>query len=171
MDYGCCKSFKDPFYTYVPMFISLLFTRLSWRGSVAEAEVERWLWMISPWGKAPAQMSTIWGDSDWKNNEGQTKSTTRGEIIIKRTDSLFCFDPVFFPSRLTFASCWGESKLMYMQNVLQDVSAIHLSTNKKESAQSHGGIFDITLLVFSPYNFAFLKSACSEHNGNVLHLI
>lgn len=86
-----CQCLYYYYYYYIPIYkrlwhvecpdcsslcALLLFTRWSWRGSVGEAEVERWLWTTSPWGKAPAQRSTIWGDSNWeirqKANEGES---------------------------------------------------------------------------------------------------
>jgi len=52
----------------------LLSIRWSWRGSVGEAGVARWPWTTWPWGKAPAQRSTIWGDSDWQKRERQQEN-------------------------------------------------------------------------------------------------
>lgn len=65
---------------------SLLFIRWSWRESVGEAAAARWPWTTSPWRKAPARRSTIWGDSNKRNQDGRQRG--REKENTKREDHL-----------------------------------------------------------------------------------
>lgn len=61
----------------------LLLPRWSWRGSAGEAGAARWPWTTSPWGKAPAQRSTTWGDSDCQDRGRQKENKRENHLKEK----------------------------------------------------------------------------------------
>lgn len=147
----------------------LLFTRWSWRGSVGEAGVARWLWTTSPWGKAPARRSTIWGDSDWQNRERRKENKRENHL---KENWLCCDNPsLCLGSRCSpptpFPHPSQPSCERYPKNCAsaeQWISLSWLSMNKKTESnitgrsQQHTPIFSASL---SLHHLVTLKPACT----------
>lgn len=159
-----------------------LFPRWSWRGSVGEAGAARWPWMTSPWGKAPAQRSTIWGDSNWQSRRKERQKENKREKSSQRENWL-CYDT---PS-LCLSSCWilsqpRPSHLLptpscerYSQNCAsaEQLVSLSLSCPGMKGLNQISWISSSTLLSSQPPSHSITLLLWNLHvptyHGNVLH--